>query len=83
MQGLLQVIFSIDLLNLFTVTTCSIGSTSAVRIAKWINESNLNQIVNELGQNSVDLNLIYLLNEFKYQDSKLIHLLNEYLVRFV
>ena len=43
----------------------------------------MNRIVNELGQKSVDLNLICLLNEFEYQDSNLIRLLNEYLVRFV
>ena len=45
-------------------------------MAKWIIESNSNRIVNEFGQNSIDLDLIRLLNELKSQDSDSIHLLN-------
>ena len=35
-----------------------------VGVAKRINKSNLNRIVNELGQNSMDSDLISLLNEY-------------------
>ena len=52
-------------------------------VAKRINESNSNRIINELGQNSMDLDSIRLLNELKFQDSDSIRLLNEYSVRFV
>ena len=54
-----------------------------VGVAKRINELYSNRIVNELGQNYIDLDLIRLLNELKFQDSDLIRLLNEYSVRFV
>ena len=52
-------------------------------VAKRINESNSNRIVNELGQNSMDSDSIHLLNELKFQDSdsirliRLIELINE------
>ena len=54
-----------------------------LEVTKRINESNLNRIVNELGQNSFDLDSIRLLNKLKYQDSDSIRLLNEYSVQFV
>lgn len=52
-------------------------------MAKQIKEYNLNWIIKELGQSSVNLDLIYLWNELKSQNLELIRLLNEYSIRFV
>ena len=54
-----------------------------VGVAKRINESNSNRIINELGQNYMHSDSIRLLNELKFQDSdsirliRLIELINE------
>lgn len=52
-------------------------------MAKGIDGSDSNWIINELDQNFVGLDLIYLLNELKFYDLNSIYLLNEYSTQFV